>query len=390
MRFAFVLCIGVPAIVMGQGAGLRGRVVNRVTGEALAYGAVSIVGQPIERLTNSDGRFFLALPKGGRVTLRVRHVGYTPAELPLDLRARDTLDVRVEMTPVPVLLPVVHSTDDRCRSPGPPRGADTLMRMAFQQLEANAAQFRLVSTAYPFVSVLTRRLSRIVELRRPTDGRAGMDTSETVTSVDTVNVRSDQPWHYEPGRVIGIDLSRQSGSALMFAVNIPTLAVFTDKDFQNAHCFTTNGATDGVVEIDFQPAEHIRDPDLAGSLYLDAKTFAIRRSVIRLSRPSPYASSYDTVSVETRFVEILPGLPVIAAISGRNVLTADASRQQAGAPLPDGLRFLADLELQRVQEIRFIAGRPGGDTTAFKPPVATSSPATAARIQSHARGRRRQ
>src|ERR1017187_4835108 len=60
---------------------------------------------------------------------------------------------------------------------------------------------------------------------------------------------------------------------------------FAGYEFLNNHCFRYAGlesTRDGdLIRIDFQADIQIRTPDVDGSVYLDAKTYAIRRAELQ-------------------------------------------------------------------------------------------------------------
>ncbi len=190
---------------------------------------------------------------------------------------------------------------------------------------------------------------------------------EVVTKTDSINVPSDQRWHYKPGDIIVT--SGVSVLGVRYAVMIPTLAVFADAEFVKHHCFHDAGeaTVDGQTfrRVDFRAAEDIRDPDIDGTMYLDPATYVMRRSVISLSKKSRYTSSYDSVVVETTFDELVSGVPVITFTTGRNVLTYSGRRPFGAASLPEGSRMLDDEESQHVREIRFVRDVPGASNASM-------------------------
>jgi hypothetical protein len=347
----------VPRLAGAQTGHVVGRVVDKLAGVALPFTGVSVVGQSADRLTSDSGAFQLDLP-AGTIHLRVRHVGFTPVDTQLVVRANDTTRVRIELARIPVTLAAMRVTDVPCRLPGAPAGSGDALPQVFEQLQLNAEQFRLVSTQYPFVSVVERRFNHLVA--EPAPGQKS-DTVEVVTRTDSISVPSDQKWHYKPGEIIVT--SGVSALGVRYAVMIPTLAVFADPEFVKHHCFHDAGeaTADGQTfrRVDFKAAEDIRDPDIDGTMYLDPASYVIRRSVIALSKKSRYTSSYDSVVVETTFDELVSGVPVITWTAGRNVLTREAGQPSSRSPFPEGSHIVSDGEQQRVREIRFEKDVPG-------------------------------
>jgi hypothetical protein len=360
---------GAPTHAWPQTGHLVGHVVDRLAGVALPFSGVSIVGLSADRFTSDSGAFQFDV-EAGTIRLKVRHVGFTPVDTQIVVRANETTSIKIELSRIPVTLAAMRVTDAPCRLPGAPTASGDALPQVFEQLQLNAEQFRLVSTQYPFTSVVERRFSRLLvepkQQKTADSSRAGVDTLEVVTKTDSINVPSDQRWHYKPGDIIVT--AGASVLGVRYAVMIPTLAVFADAEFVKHHCFRDGGdiAVDGQTfrRVDFKAAADIGDPDIDGTMYLDPSTLVIRRSVISLSRKSRYTISYDSVVVETTFDELVSGVPVITRTRGRNALTADAGRPNRGSSLPGGSRFISDGELQRVREIRFVKDAPGSSDAA--------------------------
>jgi hypothetical protein len=246
-------------------------------------------------------------------------------------------EVRVELRRIAVTLAGLRvEAAQACVQPGRPRAdVDSALATVFQQLEQNAQQYRLITTRYPFESTVRQFYSYTTS--------AGTAPIRQATSL----VRSDGNDRYERGHVIV-----QHG--LTRAVAIPTLAVFTDRAFIDAHCFRTGGLADvdgqTLFRIDFQAAAKIDDPDLDGSIYLDPNTFVIRRSEIRVSNLAHGLEEFDTISVVSRFEEVFPGVPIVAEADGLSHYVTPRSS--------NGERLLAFAEHQRDVQIRFLRGQP--------------------------------
>ncbi len=356
--------------VSAQSGVLAGQVVDKEANVPLPYAGVSIIGRSIERLTGDEGRFRIPDLGAGVIHLRVRRVGYAPIDTQVTILANDTTTITLALAHIAVRLAAMHVTDEPCRLPGAPSLADANLAAVFEQLTLNAEQFRLVNKQYPFNATFDRYYSHLVTGRLASAGDSldsNSDTVDVAMRSDTAWVRSDRPWKYKPGEVIvpaGIGLT-----GVQYGVEIPTLAVFADPDFIKTHCFQDAGEVtfEGQMlrRIDFRASAKIRDPDLDGSIYLDTSTFVIRRSQVSLSRPSEHASSYTSISVETFFDELVPGVPVIMRTNGRSTRTADAAQRDGSQALPQGERIFADAEEQRVRDIRFVHGAPNGRDAAI-------------------------
>jgi carboxypeptidase family protein len=347
---SLVLCVtGAHA----QSGSIHGVVVDAETGRALPYSAVTMVASGLERFSDDSGRFVLAGLKPDRVVLRVRHIGYAPKETDVAVGQGQSVDLKVELRRIAITLAGIRvEAAKECVEPGPPRPeVDSALVVVFQQLEQNAQQYRLITTKYPFESTVHQYYSY--------NTTAGIAPIREALSI----VRSDGREHYAPGDVVV-----QHGLAR--AVAIPSLAVFTDRAFIEAHCFRTGGLEEvegqRLFRIDFQAAEKIDSPDLDGSIYLDPANFVIRRSVIRVSKLSRGLNEFDSITVTSQFEEIFPGVPIVAE--------ADGLSHYAKPRASNGERLLAFAEHQRDVQVRFLRGVPrrnedAGDRSSAVQPV---------------------
>jgi CarboxypepD_reg-like domain len=320
-----------------------GAVVMKENGLPLPYSTVSVPALSKQRFTNDSGTFtFSDLPVGPN-TLRVRHLGYSPVDITVDVRPGGTETVRVVLTHIVVQLsPVQVRADAECVEPGVPTAlGDSAFLMVFDQLRLNADQYRLLTDHYPFRTLTERRLAHTL-----------VNGDLRIDSIDTLVIDSRLRWTYRPGDVLTRSgQTRYNSGTLM--LNIPTIAQFADQPFLDNHCFYNGGTEtiDGVelLRVDFVAAARINTPDVSGSMYLDPKTFQIRRSVLRLSRiPREVAGLLGTEAV-TVFQEALPSVPVIAGITSVNRL--ENNRRGSSTAFMN--------EQQTLLKVEFMNGRPG-------------------------------
>ena len=112
----------------------------------------------MERYAGPQGTFaFPDLPPG-TYTLRVKHLGYTPADVPVQV-VRGRVDVRVALERVVVRLPAVVVRPE-CTSPGPPDPvAARDFAILFDQVRQNAERYRLLAEQYPYEYLVERTFS---------------------------------------------------------------------------------------------------------------------------------------------------------------------------------------------------------------------------------------
>jgi hypothetical protein len=333
------------AAVRSDSAGtIVGYVTTREERQPLAYSVVSITALSREQFTNDRGTFVLTGLPAGRHRLRVRHLGYSPTEVDVTVRAGAADTVRVALARLAVRLNAVEvRAYPECKEPGAPNPAkDSAFALVFDQLKQNAEQYRLLTNAYPFKFAVERVLG--VAYRNSTKKE----------KPDTLVLASADEWRYVPGEVV-----TQERRALIFRGNvmmhIPTLSHFADKAFIANHCFYNGGmeTVEGrdLLRVDFVAASRLRSPDVDGSMYLDPSTFQIRRSFLHLSRSPNAMPDILTTEVVTVFAELYPSIPVIATISSMSKLRA-----------PEKLVLsppTATTEDQRLIAVEFTGRKPG-------------------------------
>lgn len=346
---ALLLAVTDPLCGQSPSAGVSGAIAGAVYAAdgdvGLPYSVVAIPALGRERFTDERGSFLLAQLPPGRHQLRVRRIGYTPAETTVTVQAGRTDTLRLRLARVVVRLAAVRVTASRgCYAPGPPSAeADREFATIFEQLRQNAEQFRVLSHSYPFAALMRR-----------TFGTRTLGGHLRVTSVDTVAYHSDVAPRYRPGRVVVRERgrSRESAHRLIF----PTLLDLADETFQRNHCFTYAGTDtlDGalVLRVDFRAAARLRTPDVDGTILLDAATYQIQRMALTLSRLPPGVRGLKEFTATTRFREALPSVSVFDSVAAANVFTT-VRRPDAAA---------AALEEQRLIEVRFLRGAPGAET----------------------------
>jgi hypothetical protein len=312
----------------------------------LPYSVVSALDLGRERFSNDRGVFALTDLPAGPVRLRIRHLGYTPADLTVNVRAGLSDTVRVTLTHIVVRLSTFQvRAYPECKNPGVPApSSDSAFATVFDQLRQNAEQYRLLTEAYPFNYGMTRTLSHTL-----VNGTSRPD------GVDTVFVGGADQWTYKPGGVLSRSSPSRAGRAVL-TLNIPTIVHFADHVFLDNHCFHNAGleavGKAELLRVDFVAAARIREPDVNGSIYLDPTTFQVKRSVLHLSRLPRGVSGLLETEATTDFAEAFPSIPVIVGISSVNRLEADPKRPLATATTN---------EEQRLIRVEFTKGLPGDD-----------------------------
>jgi hypothetical protein len=298
---AALLMVLAPTSLAAQRGVLSGVIVSGETKERLAYSIVALPALGREIFTSDSGAFtFADLPLGPQL-LKVRRLGYTPADITINVgTAPDT--VRVALARIATRLGAVTvRAYPACTNPGPPatvENADSALTVVFSQLRMNADQLRLLSDEYPFVS-------QIENSRFHKTTKGDIEFEQKISFL----LQSNRLWRYRPGKVV-------TGHG-HYIFNIPTLVHFADPRFVAEHCFHYAGVDTvddvPVVRLDLVASQRLKEPDVDGSLYLDQETFQIRRSTLRLTR-MPNVRALRSFDVTTDFAELMESIPVIRRV----------------------------------------------------------------------------
>ena len=289
-----------PATLLSQAGTIAGVVVS-ATGQPLAYGIVSVDGAQRSMFTNDSGGFAFRDLQPGRYTVRAKRLGFAPAAVSIAVRPGAVDTVRFALERIAVRLDsVVVSSHPACTAPGIPMAIDTALAAIVAQLQLNAEQLRFMSEAYPFeyyLQILKARTLNSGELLSE-DPRTTRYTSKTRPS-------------YRKGEVLRL----VDGE---YHFQIPELQDIASPEFLSSHCWHYAGI-DTVggrphFRVDVVAAEALPGVDIDGSFFIDAQSFLIRRSVVRLSRRPDRPRAVMQMETTTYYQEILPSVPIIAHV----------------------------------------------------------------------------
>lgn len=179
MRALLAAATVVAALLPASLSGQRGSVIGVVFGadsQPLPGTMLRVSGTSLATAVSSDGAFLLVEVPSGRQILDVRRLGYAPMLLPIDVRAGDTLHLRVTLLALALELDTVAVTNDgpaplrgfeerRARGPGVFFTRDEITRMQPRQLtdvlrRVPGIQVRPVNGSYGDNYAVTMRGSR--------------------------------------------------------------------------------------------------------------------------------------------------------------------------------------------------------------------------------------
>lgn len=222
-----------------------------------------------ETLTGDDGTFRLEAPSEGRYRLRAERIGFrtwTSDAFGLDAGETRSRTFRVDVEPVH-LEDITVETERQCDLDRPgAREAGRLLeeaRKALRVLEWGRAEAR-----YAFD---TREFSRVVERESGVVRDSRTNRQSGVTGRPYVSLSPDTL------RAAGFVAAGPDSIAYYG----PDVKALLSRQFVETHCFRVRRASGGSggperVGVAFEPAPGRNQPDIAGTLWLDAGTAKLR------------------------------------------------------------------------------------------------------------------
>ena len=246
--------------------------------------------------------------------LRARQIGYAPLDTTVDIASGVVVAVTLRMRRIPVLLQLVRVIGHRpkgCVATGAPNpSAEPELATLFAQVRENVDRYRLLLDEYPF---------RLVREERH-DLRNG--ASARLLGLDTVAYESREHHRYHAGSVVFSEGDQRHGRRRY--MYLPTFEDLADTAFLATHCFSMGvfqrSRGGGVFRVDFQPADRLRTPDVAGSVYLDAQRLVVRRAEFRLTRSRDAHPPVMELSVTATFRDFVPFVPMLDSVEGRQTM----------------------------------------------------------------------
>ena len=298
-----------PLAAYAQSAVVRGQVVLQGDGQPLPYTTVALLSQGTQRLTSDSGTFvFIDLPPG-EVRLRFKRIGFAPKDTVVLLAPGATARIRLEMARLAIPLPEVV-VSGRCTNETPFEPKSAVLAELFDQVNQHAERMTLLATAKPFVM----RAATVGGFRDPKKAFVPI-------RVDTLERGPLPVFRYEPKRVARRGTGTYAGS---WMIHMPELPDFVDTAFTNNHCFhyagQTRFETDSVIGVEFEPVSWLdKEVDIKGTIYLRVDDYQLVALVARTNRLPSDSRHIADYTHQTRFKEVVPGIPVMFEWELRNV-----------------------------------------------------------------------
>ena len=283
---------------------VRGLVRESSTGTPIEGALVSLesavgVGPSgtVNVLSDERGEFAIRAANAGEYRLSAKRIGVkrTLTE-PFQLGAGETRQITIDLEPVLYVLPeVAVATANFCI---PKR--DQVGRVAALWEEVRTA---LTATSISVRDSLYR--GRIVSYARLLDGR-GRVLSETTRHHDGVLNGTFSAVHPETVSVNGY--WREEQDSVRF--DAPDVDILLSGSFLRDHCFELGGEAPDEIALRFSPAPGRPVTDVMGTMWVDARTFELRRLEFTWTR-LPRVERVQNLGGEVHFARLASGAWVV-------------------------------------------------------------------------------
>jgi Carboxypeptidase regulatory-like domain len=376
-----------PLSLIDSSGTLAGVIVGRDDGLPVPYGTVLIVETGEERFTTARGEFRIAGLVPGTYTVRARQIGYAPKDTTVQIAPGPAITtVSIPLRRLPVILRTVRvqgQRSDKCVAAGiPDSTVDPALASLFTQVRENVDRYRLLMREYPFrYAREEQRFTRYDPEGAHQDVRERVDTA-------VFESRARRPYHV--GGILYYDNDAE-GRRLLY-MYLPTFGELGDSAFLAAHCFRYGGETpargqsgEDLIRVDFVPLSRIKQPDVSGSVYLDAQRLTVRRAVFEMTKPDAVRPPVVGFKVTTSFRELVPLVPLMDSVETEQPIPGQVyfSFKAGAAPAPgnandDDARRVAREVIQRYRVLNVEFENSSGGPVGAPP---TAAPKDSALLQ---------
>lgn len=311
---ALVILLAAPAAAQTAGA-VEGVARSAKDGAALSLLLIRLVpavrqaGAPQGVVTDVQGRFRFAGVPAGEYRIQVEQIGHERTLSPvLTVQPGATVQQDIRSTMVPIQLAGI-TVGGRCLTaaqlPGDPRLA-ALWNEARKGVETR----RAVSLQYRYL----RTLRQDIQIK-PRIGRTQHETREEIVISDPDSIRERERRVHESRQREGYGTQKRTS----FTLSLPNETELLSDEFLREHCLETSVVEDeGAFALRFRPVRIVGGRvDIQGAVWVDAKTFLIRRLELEYLDGSRPSSQVTINYADTPIGGSVLRLPASGQVSGR-------------------------------------------------------------------------
>lgn len=251
----------------------KGVIVDKKTGNQLAFASMNVIGTNISVVSNSEGQFLLKLLKSNsNPKVSVSFIGYKNKQVALVNSSPDKL--RIELDPTSVQLPELSVLS---------KDATELMRAVLAKKEQNYSVSPTLMTAFYRETIKKNKTyaslsEAVVEINKQPYSSSKSDVVRLF--------KSRKKTDYAKLDTISFKLMGGPFNSLYLDVMKYPEVLFTEDMMENYE-FTFDKSTytdkEMIYVIDFRQQHNKTEPLYAGKLFIDAQTLALKSAVFSLN-----------------------------------------------------------------------------------------------------------
>ena len=285
-----------PVIQFDSMLVIRGKLLDRITGEPVIYGTVNVEGSSMAALSNRNGEFMLKIPDSlSTALIRISHMGYLNRLIDASLIAGRNIDIFLDQKVIPLQEIVVRIID--------PKAA---LREMLRRREENNQLSPVHMTTFFREGVdnksgfnLTEAVLRIY--------KTGIQASLSSEQVKILKMRRLTSPGYNDTLVTKLKSSINSCQMLDLVKNLPD---FLDLQYNHYYDFTHTDITvldnRRVWVFSFVQKEEVTDPLFTGKLYVDAENYALLKATFEINPSYVHKSAETLVLRQSRHIRATP------------------------------------------------------------------------------------
>ena len=275
MKLIGLLFFLLPYIMMAQGQGVSGKVLDSVSNKPLPYASILLAGTNMGTVSNIDGEFVLKL-ENGKYLLFISYVGYKTDSISISVPTKK--NILISLIRQPIILPevIVSGEDPAYRIIREAIKRKRINRRGLENYEYNAYRKGVMRSAGK-ITMVQEMIVRGFKLKNNIEKEFILKTHKTENQKKSYNLdlTSDLTNKHLP------DFSADTLDLLLNKVYLPIADnAFDYYDYKLLNSIKTMGAP--IYEIRVTPRSKIQ-PLVEGLIYIEGKTYSIVKVDLKAS-----------------------------------------------------------------------------------------------------------
>ncbi|MFA5327464.1 MAG: carboxypeptidase-like regulatory domain-containing protein [Prolixibacteraceae bacterium] len=254
---------------------VKGKIIDREENEVLPYTSISVIGQNIGTISNSDGEFELKIPESMKQdTIQASCLGYKPYKKPINEVDSSTCVIYLVQTSVQLKEIKVTFINPQ-----------EILNRILSKISLNYPTNSEIMTS--FYREVLKQDNRYIDVAEALMEIRKSSYDNTYTQDKVKFLKGRKNMNVKPFKFV--DFKIQGGPYYITKLDVvKTLDSFLDPEFRDFYKYSL----DEIIEVDdrdtyvikFKPKEKVDYPCYQGKLYVDMSSFALVEAEFSLSR----------------------------------------------------------------------------------------------------------